>query len=365
MAVEYSLRIYTPAGSLCAVVTDFRRLVYEKKVNAPGILSFDLAADHPAIAYFELDAQVEVWRKDSANGIYLYCDFYAFWRDEERATLDDGVGNYRAICVGQMDILDRYIVAYATGTPDYSLFSAKKPGVILDKLITYNATSSATTGAGRLRNADLPGTIITDMDTSVGNTISYSCAYKSLLVACQEVALLGNIDFYIAKNGDRSWYVACESLLGTDRSATVTFALNYGNMRNPVLRRNLIEERTVAIVGGQGTDATRAIVVRTGANYSGTVNSREIFVNGSEYSGTAGLAALGDLRMFEYQAYASLDWEVIQVPNTLYGKHYFVGDLVTGYYQGISEVKQIDSVIVRVESGSDSVETIEVKTADA
>lgn len=366
MAVEYALRIYNPAGSLQALISDFRGLSYRKEINAPGLLSFDLASDHRAIAYFEADAQVEVWRRDEANSISWYCDFYGFWRDAERSANDSGISNYRAICVGQMDLLDRAIVAYSTDVSNRSTFASAKAETIMKTLVTRNATSAGTTADGRVRNVDGWGSYMSvAADSTAGNTLTYSCAYKNLLDALQELSLLGNLDFNLVKTGVRAWEFRTYSLLGTDRSASVVFALNYGNMRNPVLRLNKLPERTVAVVGGQGGGISRTMAVRTGVNYSGTVNSREVFVNASEYSGTAGLYSAGDLRMFELQAFAGLEWDVIQVPSTLYGLHYFLGDLVTGYYQGVTATKQIEAVTVTVEPGTTQIETIKMETADA
>jgi phage terminase large subunit-like protein len=42
--------------------------------------------------------------------------------------------------------------------------------------------------------------------------------------------------------------------------------------------------------------------------------------------------------------------------------HYFLGDLVTGYFEGITATKQISAVTVTFAPGSDRAETISVET---
>jgi hypothetical protein len=178
----------------------------------------------------------------------------------------------------------------------------------------------------------------------------------------QDVARIGARDFYLVRTGAQAWQFRTDNYLGDDRSAEVVFALNYGNMGNPQLRRNRLNEKTVAIVGGQGLEEDRDFVVRTGTNYNATYNSKEVFYPATQYTTTAGLEAAGDIRLEELRAKDDLTWDVIQTPGSLYGVNYFLGDLVTGYFEGITATKQISSVTVTFAPGSDRAETISVET---
>jgi len=365
MAVDYAIVIKTRAGITKRVLTGqengFRQLAYRKEVNAVGLLTFDLDADHEAIADLEQDGQIEVWRRDAANSIDWYEEFSALFVDEERSANDDGNSTFRAICPGQMDLLARVVVAWPANTANRSLFSAVVASTVMTNLVTYNATSSATTANGRIRTTDITN-ITCEADDTSGNTITFACAHQPLLEALQDVARIGNRDFYLVRTGAQAWQFRTDNYLGDDRSTTVTFALNYGNMSNPVFRRNRLNEKTVAIVGGQGTDDDRTFVTRTGANYNATYRSAETFYPASQYSGTAGLYAAGDVRLDELRAKDDLTWDVIQTPGSLYGVHYFLGDLVTGYYQGVTATKQITAVNVTFAPGSEKAETISIET---
>lgn len=366
MAVEYAIIIKSRAGAPQRIITGeaggFRWLSYRKELNAPGLLMFDLRADHAAIAGLERDGQIDVWRRDPANSLDWYVDFEALFVDEERFTDDAGNGTFRAICPGQMDFLSRAVVAWVAETADRSVFTADPAETIMKTLVTYNAVAaSATTGNGRLRTTDLAN-ITVEADAAGGNSVTFACAHQGLLEALQDVARIGARDFYLARTGAQAWEFRVKQYLGTDRSASVVFALNYGNMGNPQLRRNRLNEKTVAIVGGQGVEDDRDFEVRTGTNYNATYNSKETFYPATQYTTAAGLQAAGDIRLDELRARDDLTWDVIQTPGSLYGVHYFLGDLVTGLYQEITATKQISAVTVTFAPGDDRVETIQIDT---
>lgn len=362
---EYALVIKSSTGSILHTLTGqedgFLWLSYKAEVNAPGLLMFDLESSHAAIAELDRDCQVEVWRRDIANEIDWYSDFEALFVDEERFTTEDGLSLFRAICPGQMDFLARAVVAWPANTSDRSLFESVKASTIMTNLVRYNATSDATTGNGRLRTTDLTG-ITYETDDDDGNVLTFACAHQPLLEALQDVSRIGARDFWLDRTGDQAWTFRTDNYLGDDRSASVTFALNYGNMRNPVLRRNRLNEKTVAIVGGQGIDDDREFVVRTGLNYDAGDNSKEVFYPATQYTTTDGLQAAGDIRLDELRARDELTWEIIQTPACLYGRDYFLGDLVTGYYEGITATKQMSAALVTFEPGNDRDETIVMET---
>lgn len=365
MAGDYAIVIKNRAGAIKRILTGaeggFRWLSYRKEVNNVGLLMFDLDADHTAIADLELDGQIEVWRRDEANGVNWYVDFESLFRDEERRADDNGISLFRAICPGQMHFLSRAIVAWPANVANRSLFENVKASTIMTNLVRYNATSDATTGNGRIRTTNIAN-ITTEADDNAGNTITFACAQQPLIEALQDVARIGNRDFYLVRTGPQAWEFKTDNYRGLDRSASVTFALNYGNMGNPLLRRNRLNEKTVAVVGGQGTDSDREFVVRTGINYNTTYNSSEVFYPANQYTTTNGLNAAGDIRLDELRARDDLTWDIIQTPQSLYGVHYFWGDLITGFYQGITAVKQISAVSITYQAASDRAETIQVET---
>lgn len=362
MSATYQIRTYTPVGVLTNVVTDFRNFAYTKGVNEPGMFSFTIDSHSGMIDDMELDAQVEVWRRDSENGIDWYCDFFGLWRGEMRAANEDGTTTYTAYVPGQMSLIDRSIVAYYADTTDRSRFTAQPAETIAKTLVQYNATSSGTTGDGRLRNVTTVGISI-EADAAGGNTIDFTCPWRRLLAALQEVAQIGGGDFDLVKTGARTWeFRWYDGQLGTDRSGTLTFALQYGNMANPVLVQSSVDEKTVAIVGGQGEESDRTVVVRTSANYDADENAVETFVDARSYTTADLLNAVGDRELDAVRRRNELTFDVLQVPSARYGLHYGLGDLVIGYYQGVSAIKKIQRV--RVSFNANGKEVIQVELVD-
>lgn len=366
MAVDYAIVIKTRAGVVKRLLTGqdggFLWLSYTKRVNDIGLLMFDLPSGHAAIADLERDGQIDVYRWDDAAGITSYVDMESLFVDEERRADDNGISIYRATCPGTMDFLDRATVAWPADVANRTIFTAQKASTIMTNLVTYNAVAaSATTGNGRIRTTDLAN-ITCEADDNSGNVMTYACAQTPLMEALQDVARIGDRDFYLVRTGAQAWQFRTDNYLGTDRSSTVTFALNYGNMASPVLKRNRLNEKTVVIVGGQGEESSRNFRTRTGTNYNSTYNSKEVFYAATQYDTSDGLDTAGDVRLYELEARDDLQWAVIQTPATLYGLHYFLGDLVTGYYEGVTATKQIVSVTVTYAPGDDRAETIEIVT---
>lgn len=387
MTAIYEVRIKSRAGVLREILTGamgdpyaghndgYSQLSYVREVNSIGSGMFVINAESAVVDTLapngepELDAQVEFWRYDPDNEIEPYCDFYGFLRDREYQADDNGQVRFVAYLEEQSDLLRRAAVLYRANIDGRSSFDSDPAETILKALVTYNATNSGTTGDGRDRNVDSWGANISvAANTAAGTSLTRSYMGRNLYEVLREVAESGGLDWSLVKTGAQSWQFRTATLLGTDRSSgtnTVTFSLPYGNMRRPTLRGNHRTEKTVGIIGGQGTDSSRAVRVRTGTNYNTLYNSYEVFVNGSQYSTNAGLDSEADERLEEMRARDSLNFDVIQVPSTLYGKHYFLGDKVRAYFMGFSYTPQIRRVAIDVRArGSQPTEQIQITAAD-
>lgn len=346
---EYSIQIKSPAGILRAVVDQPRRMAYTKEVNAPGLLTFAVRPDHESVQYLDRDAQIEVWRW--GENLEPYCDFYAFFRQEDYLIMEDGTELLLAYCPGQMDLLERSIIAYPADTANRSAFSSEQAETIMKTLVTRNATASGTTGDGRIRNVDAWGAFVSvEADGSNGNVLDFNCFGENLLSSLQRLAFIGGGDFNLVKTAAQAWQFRWfTDHLGEDLSGEMIFSLERGNILRGSVKNNTLKEKTVAIVGGQGEGGSRAFQARTGTNYHNTTNSREFFSNGSQFSTSSGLQAYGDALLEQNRAYHDFDFEIRQTEGSRYGEHFNVGDLVTGVYREFTEVKQVYSVSISYE----------------
>lgn len=362
MSTQYQIRVYDRTGTIQHIITDFLALSYTKEVNAAGLLSFDLTSGHRASPDFDLDWQVEVWRRNPIQDIDWYCDFYGFWRGEERIANDDGRSVYRALCTGQSGVLARAIVGYAAKTANRSYFTSQPAETLAKLLVQYNLTSSGTTADGRKRTVTRTGVTV-PASGGTGTVMDLSCAWRNLLDVLRDVATIGGGDFDLVKTAAATWeFTWYDAQLGTDRSGSVVFALEYGNISTPKLTRTYMSERTAGIVGGQGNDSERKIVVRYGNNYLADYNDTEVFVDARQLDSTLNLQQYGDAELWERRAFNDLTFEVLQVPQTLYGKHYFLGDLVTARYEDVTAIKKV--VRVTVAAQVDGYERVKIELTD-
>jgi hypothetical protein len=346
MAAEYKIRVYDRSGVLKHELIDYRAVAYTKIVNAPGMGIVTLDGSHPVTGEIDLDWLVEVHRRDLVRALDWYCDFTGFFRDALETADEQGVRSATLYCPGVLSLLERPVIAYKASTSNRTSFASAKAETILKTLVTYNATPAGTIGDGRMRDVTLP-TITVQTDGAGGNTLDLNCAWDNLLNTLQGVALVGGGDFDLVRSGASSWqFQWFAGQRGTDRSATVVFSLQYGNMTNPSLRLNFLGERTVAIVGGQGEDIVREVVVRNGVNYAAPHNATEMFVDARQMTTAAGLNAAGDAHLAERQAKRDFTFEVLQTPSTVYGRDYFLGDLVTATFGLYSDVKKVQQVAV-------------------
>lgn len=361
MAIYHKIRVLSPSGDFLREFTNFRAFSYTKEVNAAGMLTLDVSDTHPVVKTLDdsLDNIVEVWRKDTVGGVDWYCDFRGLFRDEMRSANSDGSTVVRYYCPGPISLLSRVIVAYRGGTEGRTKFTAEHVETIMKTLVTYNATAAGTTADGRIRDVDLTNVQV-EADGGLGHAIDYSCEWRNVLDVLQEITRIAPGDFDMVYVGAGVFeFRFYHGQLGADKRNAVKFALQWNNMANPVYQKNKIHERTVAIVGGLGDEEERPVVVRipSYSNYSPTNNSVEFYVDGRNTEEEGELNAIGDAAIWEVRADSRLDFDVVQTRSLRYGRDYNLGDLVTGYYQGINQVMKIWDVTVSMDgSGQERID---------
>lgn len=358
----YKLRFYSAAGALVAEIVNFEELCYAKRVNSPGLCTFTLDGDHAAIDLLEHRSQIEVWRANPNQQLDWHCDFYGLYLSPNRFQSERNV--FTTVCPGQMWLLGTRYVAWYADTADRTKFASDPAETIMKTLVDYNACANATTGNGRLRNGAITGLSI-QTDGGRGNSLDWNCAWRNLLTTLQGLALVAGGDFDLIKTAAQAWkFRWYTGQRGDDRSASVVFARERGNMMHPHYRHDRLNEKTVAIVGGQGEKGERDIVIRTGDDYSAS-NDVEIFVDAKNRATTAGYNAAGDKRLSELQARQEFSFEVVQTPSCFYGQvasggDYELGDLTTARAFGVECEPKVVGVTVTVIPAADSCETIDI-----
>lgn len=355
----YKLVLRTPTGVKTAEVGDILTLEVHIGVNESGACRFTLPANHVAVNAIARETQVEVWRQQPQHGIGWTREFSGYVESWEQRTEETDVLIVTAI--GDLGRLGWRSVGYAAGTANRSRFESEDAETIMRTLVEYNAGPSATVVNGRKRTGTITG-LSSGASAGQGNVISWNSFGKNLLTTLQDMARVAGGDFDLLKNAaGTAWtFQFYPGQRGSDRTATVTFALEAANMADPVLRVDHTKSATAAIVAGSGTGATRTFVTRTSSLYSATYD-RETFVDHRASGGAASTVELdttGDVRLEELAPVVSIDFRVLQTPASLYRKHYQLGDLVTARYAGQTVTKKVLSIALKLER--DGKETIEV-----
>lgn len=356
MAADYKLILRSPAGVKVDEVSDHLWLAYAKRVNEPGLLRVRLRGDHRAIALLEHNSQVEVKRRVSTTWV---TDFAGLYRGQGR-TVNGPQATFEASCPGQLTWLGDECVAYYAETAGTNMFTSAKVETIMRALVLQNCTSAATIGNGRLVTTGLSG-ISVAADQARGATLDWTCAWSNVLAELQKLAAATGTFFDLVKTGPAAWeFRFFPTAPGTDRSATVVFAPGFDNMADIDFRLDRTQERTVAIVAGEGRGADRQTSVVYGPDYT-SANHKVVFVDASNAKTAAARAAAGTTALEKARARALLSFTPRQTQACRYGVHYFFGDLVGYHYESYSGTQLVAGVAV--EAGSE-LEKISVELRD-
>jgi hypothetical protein len=360
MGVEYRLDVHTAAGVKLAEVTDFWSIRYQRRVNAPGLLTFSLSGAHAVVTALEHNSQVIVYRRNTALNLPWTADFWGLYRKPRRRHTDHDT--FEGTCPGILTMLAWRLVAWLASTSNRSSFASAKAETIMKTLVSYNAGANATVVNGRVRAGVITGLGV-QANSANGNTISIDCAWDNLLEVLQKIAGIGGGDFDLIKTGAATWeFRWYTGQRGTDRTATLLFALERGNMAEPEYTHDRTEEKTVAIVGGQGEKSDRTVVVRTGPDYSAN-NDIEVFVDARNNTTTDGLNASGNAKLQETRARQQFSYRVVQTAGCAYGVHYGLGDLVKAQYGPVNVVQKIVGVTIGLDKNGAEQIGVEMQTA--
>ena len=340
---QHLVVIRDTSGNKVAEATDFLTLMYSKRVNQSGFFTVLFSGDHGVAGLVADKYLIEISRRVADWGIDWYTDFYGVFRDPE-AFANEDIDFFRIRGHDQFGVLDWRRVGYYSGTADRSYFTSESAEDVAKNIARYNATASGTTGDGRVRNAAITNfTITIEAGSGGGDTLSsLGVSWKSLIAAlakCTGKQGGGDVDLiYTGSPGSPAWeFRWYEGQRGIDRSTSVLFAINYGNMEEPYYTIERQREKTVAIVGGKDEGSDRDIVIRTGTNYS-AANDIEVFVPATDVSkgNTTALNAAGDRALVDLEETEAFDFVPMQTEGYAYGKAYCVtgalGDLVSARY---------------------------------
>jgi hypothetical protein len=337
MSSTWQIWLKNQAGVRLALLDYYRKFSIGRSVNGLCGFALELSGLDTHIASLALDGQLEFYRANLEMAVAPYLELEALIRDVEEAMDQDGRTVYTVAGCGYNELLRRRVINAYSGSA-----GAAKDGpaeTVIKEFVEEQC--GVTAGARAIFGLSVEG------DTMGGGPVRLSRAYRNVYEVCLEIAAVGGGDFAVVGTGpgtyEFQWH---DGQLGTDKSASVVFALEYGNMGSPKLAHRRSSEITAVLVGGQGDGAARVTDWRIdyARESQSPINLREMFIDQRQDADPNGLITAGDRALADGRAPYNLSFDILQVPSCLYGYHYFLGDLVTVRFKTYTAVQQVKAV---------------------
>jgi hypothetical protein len=353
---EYSVWLRDPTGNLLNVLDNFISFEYSHTVNSIGAFTLVLPdPDYPAVSkiWNNIFKNGQIWFWRSVQGGPLGIDAGSYYLTRRRRRILNANGERTIVLSGVdlNDILNRRIVAYASGSQQ-----AKKV-MAADDMLKSMFYDNFGTGAAVGRN--LSTYITYAPNYSLAHSESAEFANKKLLKAMQDVAASAANDgtylaFDISLVSGASAPLAFRTYVGqrgSDRRGSsgnpLILGPDFGNMSDYSVDEDWSKENTAIYGGANGfaQDTTREIgpFGRVEDYYQTQGNS----LTEQNWEATCQLR-----RTRSKVVYSG---NLVQTPNLRYGLQYGFGDYLPTQFAGVSADCRLDSVNIKVEAGTETV----------
>jgi hypothetical protein len=259
---------------------------------------------------------------------------------------------------GVLALLSTRIVAYYANKSNYSAFISRDVESIAKTIVRTNIGDWSTVGTyGRMVDG-VDSRISVETNSNRGVTTDWFCAWQVLLKTLQELAKAGGFDFDLVPVGNGYEFRTYFPRLGTDRTDSVVFALERGNITNVSNSLTTGSSANIAIVGGKGEESERVVEVVSKPLNRSPFDS-EVFVQATDVDTPAGLVQRGNSKLDEMEAIPKFEFDILQAENARWNVDYFLGDLVkvVSPMEQISANAKIDSASVTFDGdGRESIE---------
>ena len=366
LVARYQVRLKSQAGIVTAIFDDWRGLQWQYVVNAPGFFSLTLDGGDARVSLFLPDCQIEIWR--TIPGVLPWALAYeALVEDVYDSLFENGNRQFVIVGAGYNSLLARRTIAYYSDAAGAAKSGAAE--TVMKEFVDENLGPGATVPPRLLNDGVLAGLTI-GADLGTGSAWTGQRTGQNLLDTLKKISLVGGVDFAVIGTGPATYqFSTYYPQLGADRTTIgldpttgrnaagnvpVVFSPLLNNVSRMEYRKKHSDETNAVFVWGTGTASARAVRLRTDpvAIAVSPIGLREISRSGASQSSAANLDQVGDEDLEKYAARDDLDFTPLLSDQTLYGKDFSVGDLVTADYFGRTFHKRITSVNASVSSGS-------------
>ncbi len=359
MTAQYDIWLDTPDGDRLALLDTFLSLQYARVVNDVGKFMIKLP-DTLDRRLIRPDAMLEIWRTEGG------CQTLELLGLIRRLEYGEENGAAYSILEGYdgNGLLADRIVAYAAGSAQ-----AVKSGAADDvmKAIVRENLGSSATDTDRILSA-----LTVQPDFTLGPTVDKRFARKVVLEVLKTYAeaayTLGTPVYFdmvpqITGDNRATWeFRTAINQPGSDRTYSAyyptLFSQEWGNLESPLLVYDYFDEYSVVYVGGQGEEAKRRVVEvedtsRTGLSPWGR---REKFLDATNQKTTAQLTSVGQRALATGRTRARFSGVLLSTTQTMYGRDWRVGDLVTASYRDMQFDVLVNVIHIRVDRNGEILE---------
>lgn len=359
---RYELWLTSDSGYRIQALTNFLSLSATRILNEIGQFTLYLppSFDESLLAP---DRMVQVWRRPRGGQLSLWRVFFI-----RRWRLSDE-GSREVIEVSgpdSMDLLRRRVVAAYSGDVDLAALgdNVEADTMMVDLVDASQSDSFAPTpDAGTRIQSDFTiasspalGPVVSET-FELGASLLTESGNGILPQIANSARIAGTEVFYdvvpvITGAGIAFEFRTYINQPGQDVSASVTFAKEFGNLKNASLEIDYSREENYIYAGGQGEKSAREVAQRYDAAAYGASkwNRCEGFANATNKSTADGVASAGDARLAEMRYKTRFTGEPMDTKGTRFGIHWRDGDKVTARYRNYQGVHLIRAVTLSVDS---------------
>jgi hypothetical protein len=367
----YELRLYSTEGHLQYIFDTWRSLDYNLKINEVNDLTLTLNFTQDI---FDLMNHVDYLCEVRRNISYgWYTEEWFFMRTPQVQLTTTGTKILTCYMRGMLDLIDRRWLAYNARSPQIvnttDIISDKVnkvgyAGDVMKEFVNENAGPIATIANGRLRNGVFPRFTVSPPN-GLGPIWQGARSYKALLATCQEIG--HNIDELhpdvhdftdfnvIYDNATNSFlFETYYPQLGVDRTATIVFNPDLGNVTDISYTNSRSEEVNAIIVNGPGQQGLRThATLENIRKFDSPWNDRESVVDSRNQDTTAELDVIARTNLARMGATEAYVFTPQFNETTQYGYHFHLGDKVSFRFLNFETTKKLVQVHVNMSEGKE------------
>lgn len=360
---KYKVRLKDQSGIIVAEFDNWLSLNFNHKQNSIGSLRFEIDGRDSRTSLFDLDGQIEVWRKNAGVGLDWYLEFEGLFRTPNDLITASDDERFVAHAVSYLTLLKRAWIQWAAKSAQAQKSDAGE--TVIKEIVNENIGPGALESAGREKDHVFPGVAI-EADSGRGTNWSGSFAWKRALSTVRNIANATGLVVDIVGTGPATYeFRVYEGQRGEDRTvgsaSPLIFSTSFGNMRTPLLSQNRGDEITSVTAIGQGVEDDRQTrVVQSSARFDSPWNDIESVINSSQSDSDDELDSAAESELQENKKTDALSFEILQTASAFYGKDYTWGTKATARFKDYESDITIDDINITI-NGQQAQENITIR----